>query len=42
VRGVAAVYGEADLAVDGNGELPCITVIEAVEPITVPSMIETF
>ena len=29
-------YTEADLAADGIGELPCITVIEAVEPIIVP------
>jgi aerobic carbon-monoxide dehydrogenase large subunit len=34
--GVVAVYSEADLAADGIGELPCITVIEAVEPIIVP------
>ena len=36
VPGVVAVYTEADLAADGIGELPCITVIEAVEPIVVP------
>ena len=36
VPGVVAVYSEADLAADGIGELPCITVIEAVEPIVVP------
>ena len=34
--GVVAVYSEADLAADGIGELPCITVIEAIEPIIVP------
>src|SRR5437868_8869316 len=34
--GVAAVFTEADLAADGIGELPCVTVIDAVEPIVVP------
>jgi len=36
VAGVAAVFTEADLAADGIGELPCVTVIDAVEPIIVP------
>ncbi|HXO68618.1 MAG TPA: hypothetical protein VN838_06615, partial [Bradyrhizobium sp.] len=31
--GVAAVFTEADLAADGIGELPCVTVIDAIEPI---------
>jgi carbon-monoxide dehydrogenase large subunit len=34
--GVAAVFTEADLTADGIGELPCVTVIEAVQPIVVP------
>lgn len=34
--GVVAVFTEADLAADGIGELPCVTVIEAIEPIIVP------
>ena len=34
--GVVAVFTEADLAADGIGELPCVTVIDAVEPIIVP------
>jgi len=34
--GVVAVYSEADLAADGIGELPCVTVIDAAEPIIVP------
>jgi aerobic carbon-monoxide dehydrogenase large subunit len=34
--GVAAVLSEADLAADAIGELPCVTVIDAVEPIIVP------
>lgn len=34
--GVVAVLSEADLAADGIGDLPCVTVIEAVEPIIVP------
>jgi aerobic carbon-monoxide dehydrogenase large subunit len=34
--GVRAVFTEADLAADGIGELPCVTVIDAVEPIVVP------
>ena len=34
--GVAAVFTEADLAADGIGELPCVTVIDAIEPIVVP------
>ncbi len=29
--GVVAVYSEADLVADGIGELPCLTVFEAVE-----------
>jgi carbon-monoxide dehydrogenase large subunit len=36
VPGVAAVFTEADLAAEGIGELPCVTVIDAVEPIVVP------
>ena len=36
VPGVVAVFTEADLAADGIGELPCVTVIDAVEPIVVP------
>src|SRR4029077_10526810 len=36
VPGVAAVWSEAELAADGIGELPCVTVIDAVEPIIVP------
>ena len=36
VPGVVAVFTEADLAADGIGELPCVTVIDAVEPIIVP------
>jgi carbon-monoxide dehydrogenase large subunit len=35
-RGVVAVFTEADLAAEGIGELPCVTVIDAVEPIIVP------
>jgi aerobic carbon-monoxide dehydrogenase large subunit len=31
--GVKAVFSEADLAADGLGELPCVTVIDAIEPI---------
>jgi carbon-monoxide dehydrogenase large subunit len=34
--GVVAVLSEADLAADDIGELPCVTVIDAVEPIIVP------
>ena len=34
--GVTAVFTEADLAADGIGELPCVTVIDAVEPIIAP------
>ncbi len=34
--GVVAVLTEADLAVDGIGDLPCISVLDAVEPIIVP------
>jgi aerobic carbon-monoxide dehydrogenase large subunit len=34
--GVVAVLSEADLAADGIGELPCVTIIDAVEPIIVP------
>lgn len=34
--GVVAVLSEADLAADGIGELPCVTVIDAVEPIIAP------
>jgi hypothetical protein len=33
VPGVVAVLSEADLAADGIGELPCVTIIDAVEPI---------
>src|SRR5437868_11217556 len=36
IPGVKAVFTEADLAADGIGELPCVTVIDAVEPIVVP------
>src|SRR5258708_38491099 len=36
VSGVVAVLSEADLAADGIGELPCVTIIDAVEPIIVP------
>jgi len=36
VPGVVAVLSEADLAADGIGDLPCVTVIDAVEPIIVP------
>ena len=36
VPGVAAVFTEADLAAEGIGELPCVTVIDAIEPIVVP------
>ena len=36
VPGVVAVFTETDLAADGIGELPCVTVIDAVEPIVVP------
>jgi aerobic carbon-monoxide dehydrogenase large subunit len=36
VPGVVAVWSETDLAADGIGELPCVTVIDAVEPIIVP------
>src|SRR5882757_10146390 len=34
--GVVAVLSEADLAADGIGELPCVTIIDAIEPIIVP------
>ncbi len=34
--GVVAVLTEADLAADGIGDLPCITVLDTVEPIVVP------
>jgi carbon-monoxide dehydrogenase large subunit len=34
--GVVAVLSEADLVADGIGELPCVTIIDAVEPIIVP------
>ena len=34
--GIAAVFTEADLAADAIGNLPCITVLDAVEPILVP------
>jgi carbon-monoxide dehydrogenase large subunit len=36
VPGVAAVFTEADLAADGIGELPCIMVIDAAEPLIHP------
>jgi carbon-monoxide dehydrogenase large subunit len=36
VPGVAAVFTETDLAADSIGELPCVTVIDAIEPIVVP------
>ena len=34
--GVVTVLSEADLAADGIGDLPCVTVIDAAEPIIVP------
>ncbi|MFO1079175.1 MAG: xanthine dehydrogenase family protein molybdopterin-binding subunit [Reyranellaceae bacterium] len=34
--GILAVVTEADLASDGIGDIPCITVLDAVEPIVVP------
>ena len=34
--GVVAVLSEADLAADGIGDLPCVTVIDAAEPIITP------
>ncbi|MCW5744566.1 MAG: xanthine dehydrogenase family protein molybdopterin-binding subunit, partial [Alphaproteobacteria bacterium] len=34
--GVVAILTEADLAADGIGELPCVTVFDAVEPLVVP------
>jgi len=34
--GIVAIYTEADLAADGIGNLPCITVLDAIEPIVVP------
>jgi carbon-monoxide dehydrogenase large subunit len=36
IPGVVAVFTEADLAADGIGDLPCVTVIDAAEPIVVP------
>jgi carbon-monoxide dehydrogenase large subunit len=36
VPGVVALFTEADLAADGIGELPCVTIIDAIEPIIVP------
>ena len=36
IPGVKAVFTEADLAADAIGELPCVTVIDAVQPIVVP------
>ncbi len=36
VPGIAGVFTAADLAADGIGHLPCITVLDAVEPIVVP------
>ena len=36
VPGVVGVFTEADLAAENIGELPCVTVIDAVEPIVVP------
>jgi len=36
VTGVVGIFTEADLAADGIGPLPCITVLDAVEPIIVP------
>jgi carbon-monoxide dehydrogenase large subunit len=36
VPGVALIFTETDLAADGIGELPCVTVIDAVEPIIDP------
>ncbi len=36
VPGVAAVFTEADLAAEGIGELPCVIVIDAVEPVIDP------
>jgi len=34
--GIVAIFTEADLAADGIGNLPCITALDAVEPIIVP------
>ena len=34
--GVVAVLTEADIAADGIGDLPCVSVLDAVEPIVVP------
>lgn len=34
--GIVAIFTEADLAADGIGNLPCITVLDAVEPIVMP------
>jgi carbon-monoxide dehydrogenase large subunit len=34
--GVRAVLTEADLAADGIGDIPCVAVLDAVEPIIVP------
>ena len=36
IPGVVAIFTEVDLAADGIGELPCVTVIDAVEPIVMP------
>ncbi|MBO0712328.1 MAG: xanthine dehydrogenase family protein [Acetobacteraceae bacterium] len=34
--GIVAIFTEADLAAEGIGNLPCITALDAVEPIVVP------
>lgn len=34
--GIVAIFTEADLAADGIGHLPCITVFDAAEPLIVP------
>ncbi|MBS0222491.1 MAG: xanthine dehydrogenase family protein [Proteobacteria bacterium] len=36
VPGIVGVFTEGDLAADGIGPLPCITVLDAIEPIIVP------
>ena len=36
VPGVVGIFTAADLAADGIGTLPCITVLDAVEPIVMP------
>jgi aerobic carbon-monoxide dehydrogenase large subunit len=36
LSGVVAVLTESDLAADGSGDLPCVSVLDAVEPIIAP------